>query len=134
MFSPNLDAYIFEYSPELPGDYVVEFVFGGLVRWDAHHFISISQMGYTTESKFAFFPLYPYLIWLVGEYPLWLFAWIISPVYRGILAGWILSTLFYSCSIAILYVSITIRFLPRKNTVVFLAFNLPIDIIASSRI
>jgi hypothetical protein len=99
------DAFLYKFSPKLPGDYFIQGFLGGLLRWDGHHYLSISQEGYTTESKFAFFPFYPFLMSFIGEIPLWCTAWFISQPYREILAGWIISTFFASASCAILYVS-----------------------------
>ena len=99
------DAFIFPFRPERPGDHVVKWIFGGLARWDSHHFVAISQRGYTNEAKFAFFPLFPALITAAREYPLWPIAWLVSSPFRDILAGWILSCTFFCVACAILYVS-----------------------------
>lgn len=52
-------------------DSTVEWLLGGLSRWDAEHFLFIAERGYLYEHNFAFFPLFP--IWLRGlaELLLW---------------------------------------------------------------
>lgn len=39
---------------------------GGLLRWDAHHYLQIAEFGYSFESDIAFFPLFPGLLRLLG--------------------------------------------------------------------
>jgi len=47
-------------------DKLVGFMFDGLIRWDASHFLHIAQHGYTYETNLAFFPLYPLMVQCVA--------------------------------------------------------------------
>lgn len=49
-------------------DYLIHLVFGGLVRWDSHYFLYISQYGYTKENTLAFFPLFPMAVQLTAGF------------------------------------------------------------------
>lgn len=46
-------------------DTIVEFLLGGFRRWDAEHFLHISEHGYTYENNLAFYPLYPLCIKMI---------------------------------------------------------------------
>ena len=78
---PDHEAGVFQWpaDPELEltvCDRLTGWLLDGLVRWDAHHFLHISQHGYTYESNLAFFPLYPLTVrtlasgldWVQGDY------------------------------------------------------------------
>lgn len=57
-------------------DPVVEWLFGGLSRWDAEHFLFIAERGYQYEHNFAFFPLLPVILRGLAE-TLWpLSSWL----------------------------------------------------------
>ena len=63
---PDHDANVFESPVDVDkiksADWLVEYVFGGFRRWDAHYFLHISEHGYTYEHTMAFYPLYPFVI------------------------------------------------------------------------
>ena len=57
---------------ETLADRFVDFTVGGLVRWDAAHFLHVANNGYTFEHNSAFFPLYPLLVQFVAQAVQWL--------------------------------------------------------------
>lgn len=63
---PDHDAHVFNPPTVHPhagiADHIVEFLFGGLRRWDAVYFIHIAEHGYTYENNLAFLPLFPLLV------------------------------------------------------------------------
>lgn len=52
-------------------DSTVEWLFSGLSRWDAEHFLFIAERGYLYEHNFAFFPLFPVILRGLAETVLW---------------------------------------------------------------
>ncbi|XP_077990533.1 GPI alpha-1,6-mannosyltransferase 2-like [Glandiceps talaboti] len=61
------DAFTPDKEIDGSGDHVVQVLLGGFTHWDAAHFLYIAEYGYTTERSFAFFPLYPSLLFLTSE-------------------------------------------------------------------
>ncbi|XP_044527304.1 GPI mannosyltransferase 2 isoform X1 [Gracilinanus agilis] len=53
------------------GDQLVEWLLGGLSRWDAEHFLFIAEHGYIYEHNFAFFPGFPLALRVGAELALW---------------------------------------------------------------
>lgn len=104
-FIPNHkpDAFVLDLTPTKMGDHFVDFVFGGFCRWDGQHFLSISLYGYTNVEKFAFFPLYPYLMAHVGVWLLRPLDGLISEPYRCILAGYIISNITSAAAAVVVY-------------------------------
>lgn len=52
-------------SKSIFDDYVF-WIFGGFLRWDAHHFMNVAVYGYVFEHTLAFFPGHPFCIRAVG--------------------------------------------------------------------
>ena len=52
-------------------DPLTETLLGGYDNWDSEYYIFIAHHGYHFLQSMAFFPLYPYLMWLVGRTLLW---------------------------------------------------------------
>lgn len=58
-------------------DSSVDWLFSGLSRWDAEHFLFIAERGYLFEHNFAFFPLFPVILRGMAETVLWpLSSWL----------------------------------------------------------
>lgn len=58
-------------------DSLVEWLFSGLSRWDAEHYLFIAEKGYLFEHNFAFFPLFPIILRGLAETVLWpLSSWL----------------------------------------------------------
>ncbi|XP_028326653.1 palmitoyltransferase ZDHHC18-A [Gouania willdenowi] len=58
-------------------DSVVEWLLGGLSRWDAEHYLFIAERGYLYEHNFAFFPLFPIVLRGLADVLLWpLSSWL----------------------------------------------------------
>lgn len=70
-FIPDHDAGVF-YPPRDNSNFcwldkIVDFLLGGLQRWDAVYFTHIMQFGYTYENCVAFFPFYPLVAYCVSS-------------------------------------------------------------------
>lgn len=77
---PDHDAGVFQ-SPydkmEISfGDAVIEFLFGGLRRWDAQYYLHIAEYGYTYENTVAFYPLFPIFVNLLTNFLLAFIPWL----------------------------------------------------------
>ncbi|XP_013403749.1 GPI mannosyltransferase 2 isoform X2 [Lingula anatina] len=63
---PDHDAKVFNpplpKSHAMPGDKVINFLLGGLRRWDGIYFLHIAEHGYTYMNCLAFFPLFPKVV------------------------------------------------------------------------
>lgn len=54
--------------PKSTLDIAVDWLLGGLVRWDAHHHLHISIYGYVYENSLAFFPGFAYCIRIISSF------------------------------------------------------------------
>jgi hypothetical protein len=62
------------FSDSTQRDLSIQWLVGGLARWDARHFLHVAEFGYTWESTLAFFPLYPALLHVFGSFVQWFFS------------------------------------------------------------
>ncbi|NXN37896.1 PIGV mannosyltransferase, partial [Rhinoptilus africanus] len=98
------DAFSPPRLPE-PGlwDLLVEWLLGGLSRWDAEHFLFIAERGYLYEHNCAFFPLYPLALRVLAEGALWPLQRLLRLRSRLLLSAVLLNSLFSLLAAAALY-------------------------------
>nr|XP_020838879.1 GPI mannosyltransferase 2 isoform X2 [Phascolarctos cinereus] len=83
-------------APAGLGDRLVEWLLGGLSRWDAEHFLFIAEHGYIYEHSFAFFPGFPLALRAGAELLLWPLQGLLTLRSRLLLTAVLLNSL---CSV-----------------------------------
>ncbi|NWW50852.1 PIGV mannosyltransferase, partial [Pedionomus torquatus] len=86
-----------------PWDLLVEWLLGGLSRWDAEHFLFIAEQGYVYEHNCAFFPLYPLAVRALAEGALWPFQRLLRLRSRLLISAALLNSLFSVLAASALY-------------------------------
>ncbi|KAK9888819.1 hypothetical protein WA026_001042 [Henosepilachna vigintioctopunctata] len=113
---PDHNANVFEYpkenGTESSVDKVVQHLFLGFLRWDAHYFMHIAKYGYTYENTLAFFPLYPVLGTLFAK--IFCIQNVISTDSALLLTFIILNIVFFIFSALTLF-ELGCKLLPRKQ-------------------
>ncbi|KAF7242433.1 GPI mannosyltransferase 2 [Varanus komodoensis] len=84
-------------------DRLVEWLLGGLSRWDAEHFLFIAEHGYVYEHNCAFFPLFPLSLRVAAETALWPLQGVLCLRSRLLLSAALLNGLFSVLASSILY-------------------------------
>ncbi|XP_060640481.2 GPI mannosyltransferase 2 [Anolis sagrei] len=84
-------------------DQVLEWLLGGLSRWDAEHFLFIAEHGYIYEHNCAFFPLFPLILRVAAETALWPFSGFLCLRSRLLLSAALLNSLFSVVASWVLY-------------------------------
>ncbi|XP_074074111.1 GPI mannosyltransferase 2 [Macrotis lagotis] len=90
-------------EPAGPGDRLVEWLLGGLARWDAEHFLFIAEHGYVYEHSWAFFPGFPLALRAAAELALWPLRGLLTLRSRLLLAAAGLNALCSALAAAALY-------------------------------
>ncbi|XP_074161800.1 GPI mannosyltransferase 2 [Sminthopsis crassicaudata] len=85
------------------GDRLVEWLLGGLSRWDSEHFLFIAEHGYVYEHNFAFFPGFPLALRAGAELLLWPLQGLLTLRSRLLLAAALLNSLFSVLAALALY-------------------------------
>ncbi|KAH0631185.1 hypothetical protein JD844_005382 [Phrynosoma platyrhinos] len=85
------------------GDRLLEWLLGGLSRWDAEHFLFIAEHGYVYEHNCAFFPLFPLSLRVAAETALWPFRDFLCLRSRLLLSAALLNSLFSALASWALY-------------------------------
>ncbi|NWU82858.1 PIGV mannosyltransferase, partial [Onychorhynchus coronatus] len=106
-------------SEPSPWDVLVEWLLGGLSRWDAEHFLFIAERGYLYEHNCAFLPLYPLSLWAVASGALWPLQRLLRLRSRLLLSAVLLNSLFSALAAAALYE--LGRVVLRRRRIAFLA-------------
>ncbi|XP_062996545.1 GPI mannosyltransferase 2 isoform X2 [Elgaria multicarinata webbii] len=75
-------------------DGLLEWLLGGLSRWDAEHFLFIAEHGYVYEHNCAFFPLFPLSLRVAAETALWPLSGFLCLRSRLLLSAALLNGLF----------------------------------------
>ena len=100
------DAFVSPVDPELEpliGDKIVNFLFGGLMRWDAQYFMHVAQYGYSHENTLAFFPLFPMIVRATGSLIHFPLKFVCNYTSSLILAAVIINFVFFVKSSIILF-------------------------------
>ncbi|XP_048358153.1 GPI mannosyltransferase 2 [Sphaerodactylus townsendi] len=84
-------------------DQLVEWLLGGLSRWDAEHFLFIAEHGYIYEHNCAFFPLFPLSLRAAARTVLWPLQGFLCIRSRLLLSAALLNTLFSVLASWVLY-------------------------------
>uniref|UniRef100_A0A8D0HHP6 GPI mannosyltransferase 2 n=1 Tax=Sphenodon punctatus TaxID=8508 RepID=A0A8D0HHP6_SPHPU len=84
-------------------DWLLEWLLGGLSRWDAEHFLFIAEHGYLYEHNYAFFPLYPLSLRAMAEVVLWPLQGVLRLRSRLLLSAVLLNATFSVLASAVLY-------------------------------
>ena len=86
-----------------PHDMLTETLLGGFDNWDSEYYIYIAQHGYTFLQSMAFFPLYPWLMWLVGRVLLFPLNFILADRSLFLLAGTLINCSVFPLAATALY-------------------------------
>ncbi|NXG18908.1 PIGV mannosyltransferase, partial [Grallaria varia] len=86
-----------------PWDVLLEWLLAGLSRWDAEHFLFISEHGYLYEHTCAFLPLYPLSLRAVAGGALWPLRGLLRLRSRLLLSAVLLNSLLSVLAAAALY-------------------------------
>lgn len=84
-------------------DWLVEWLLGGLSRWDAEHFLFIAEHGYMYEHNCAFFPLFPLSLRAAARMMLWPLEGLLCFRSQLLLSAALLNTVFSVLASWILY-------------------------------
>ena len=86
-----------------PHDMLTDTLLGGFDNWDSEYYIYIAQHGYTFLQSMAFFPLYPWLMWLVGRVLLFPLNFVLADRSLFLLAGTLINCSVFPLAATALY-------------------------------